>query len=102
MESHVRVDRARYRQKELGRRTRTLNDATDAQKKAADCSRSRIEDQIRVSYKGSDIEGLLLLVEGLFGGSEARDSALATSQALHLPTESSESILTYEDTQQNL
>ncbi len=101
-ESQVRVDQARAHQKELGRRAREMDEALEAQKEAAALSRSRLEHQIQVAYKGEALAGILLLVESLFGGNDARDSAPANLQATRLLAESRKSIQHYKDTKQNL
>ena len=101
-ESQGRLDRARARQKELGRRARKLTEDLVAQKKATAKTRSRLEEQIQVSYKGRDLEGLLLLVDGLFGGKQTQSSAITTRQMLLLLTDSSENIQRYEKEKYNL
>lgn len=101
-ESQRRVDQARKRQKELGQRTQTLTKELDAQKKATARSRSRLEDQIRVSYKGGDLEGILLLLERLFGRKDAQNSALTTRQTALLLTKSNENIQYHRNMKQKL
>ena len=70
-ESQGQVDEARVRQEELGRRARKLNASLEAQKTASARSRSRLEDRIQVAYKSGEQEGLLLLLDGLFGDNDA-------------------------------
>ena len=101
-ESQGQVDEARVRQEELGRRARKLNASLEAQKTASARSRSRLEDRIQVAYKSGEIEGLLLLLDGLFGDNDARGSTSAILQASRLITESSRSIQNYQDTKQSL
>ena len=100
-ESQRRVDQARKRQKELGQRAQTLTEELDAQKEATARSRSRLEDQIRVSYKGRDLEGILLLLEGLFGLKDAQNSAL-TRQTTLLLTNNNEDIQYHKNMKQKL
>ena len=97
-----RVDEAETRQKELGRRVREMDASLEAQKKASDRSRSRLEDRIRVAYKGGELEGVLLLLEGLFEHNDARDGSFATMQLARLITESSRNIQDHRDTKQSL
>ncbi|WP_207956011.1 lytic transglycosylase domain-containing protein [Rubrobacter marinus] len=100
--SQEQVEGAKARQKDLGRRARNLEATLEEQKEASACSRARLEDRVRAAYKGGDLEGLLLLLEGLFGGGDARGSTAATLQATRLLTESSRSIQGYKANEQNL
>ncbi len=101
-ESQERVEEARARQRELGRRVRELNEKLEGQKEASARSRSLLEDRVRVAYKGDDLQGLLLLLEGLFAGGNEPANASTTLQATRLLTESSRSIQYYKDTKQSL
>ena len=101
-ESQGRVDEARTRQKDLGRRVREMDDSLKVQKKASDLSRSRLEDQVRVAYKGAELEGLLLLLGGFFKNDYDRDDPFTTLQTTRLITESSRSIQSYKDKNQSL
>ena len=97
-ESQGQVDNARAHQKELGRRAAKLDAAVKVQKNASDRARARLEDQVRVAYRGGDLKGLLLVLGGFLGGGDAS----ATLQTTRLLTGSSRSIQDYKDTAQNL
>ena len=101
-ESRGQVEEAKARQKELGRRARGLSRELEVQREASARSRSRLEDQVRFAYKGGDLEGLLLLLEGLFAGDKERADASVTLQATRLLTESNRSIQYYKNTKQSL
>ena len=96
------VEEARVRQKELGRRARGLSRELETQREASARSRSRLEDQVRFAYKGGDLQGILLLLEGLFAGDSKLSDASVTLQATRLLTESNRSIQYYKDTKQDL
>ena len=100
--SQGQVEAAKVRQKELGQRARRLDRNLAAQKEASARSRSRLEDQVRVAYKGGDLEGLLLLLKSLFASDNERTDASVTLQATRLLTESSRSIQYYKDAKQSL
>ena len=101
-ESEVDVDQARARQGELGQRARALTEELGARKEEASVARSRLEEQIRASYKGRDLAGILLLVESLFGDKNAGSNSSTTRQAMLVLTKSNEDVQYYEDAKQKL
>ena len=101
-EAQGRVDGAKAHQEALGRRVQELDAALEAQKEASVRSSSRLEDRLRFAYKGGELEGLLLLLAGFFGGNDIRSSPFATLQATRLITESGRSIQDYKETKQRL
>ena len=101
-ESQGRVDEAKARRKELGRRVRELDAVLDEQREASARSYSRLEDWLRFAYKGGEVEGILLLLAGFFGGNDAPSNPSATLQTARLVTESGRSIQNYKENKQNL
>lgn len=91
-ETQGQVDEAKAHQRELGRQARKLDAMLEAQKQSSARSHSRFEDQVRVAYKGGELEGLLVLLQGLLGGEGTRGSISATLQTTRLITASNRSI----------
>ncbi len=101
-ETQGQVDEAKAHQRELGRQARKLDAMLEAQKQSSARSHSRFEDQVRVAYKGGELEGLLVLLQGLLGGEGTRGSISATLQTTRLITASNRSIQNYKDTKHSL
>ena len=101
-ESQEQVGEAKARHKEHGRRAWELKTALESQREASDRSRARFEERARLAYKGMDVEGLLLLLEGLIDKGDERGGSFSATQVTSLLFESRKNIQDYKDAKQNL
>ncbi len=95
-EAQARADAAASRVEELERQTRGLGRDIEAQERAVAESRSRFEERLAASYKGQKLDGVVLLLEGLFGGNP--DPTLA-DQAVRILVEDQQSIRHHRENQ---
>lgn len=99
-EAQARADAAAARVEELSQQTRNIGRDLKSQKRAAAKSRARFEERLTAAYKGQELQGVVLLLEGLFGASNQND--FLGNQALRILTEDRESIQHYKENQRLL
>lgn len=75
-EAQTRAADAGARVDDLKRETRSLNRSLETRKRDAAESRLRVEERLTAIYKGQELDGILLLLEGLAGGDSTGDAAL--------------------------
>jgi hypothetical protein len=66
-EAQARVDGARVRAGELGEQTRALERELAARRETFQDAKAGYERRARAAYKGGELEGLSLLLDGMFG-----------------------------------
>lgn len=93
-EAQARAGEASERVRDLAQQTRSLRRDHAAQEQAVAESRSRFEERIAAAYKGQNLQGLMLLLESVFG--TGTDTAL-DGQTLRILTEDRQSIQYYEE-----
>lgn len=99
-EAQARADAAAARVEDTARQTRKVGRVLKSQKRAAAESRARFEERMAAAYKGQQLQGVVLLLEGLFGGSG--QGGVLGSQAVRILTQDRESIQYYKENQRLL
>ena len=99
-EAQAKADAAAARVEKLAQQTRNIGRDLRSQKRAAAASRTRLENRLTAAYKGQELQGVVLLLEGLLGDS-GQDNILG-NQAVRILTEDQESIQHYGENQRLL
>jgi membrane-bound lytic murein transglycosylase B len=100
-ETQSQVFSAQRRTTELAEQTRALERELDVRQEAFEAARAGYEGKARAVYKGSELEGLSFLLDGLLGstGSPAR---LADSRVAEILLEGQESLEAYRESERIL
>lgn len=99
-ETQSKSDAATARVDGLAQQTHNIGRDLRSQKRAAARSRSRFEERLAAAYKGQELQGVMIMLEGLFGGSD-RDNVLG-GQAARILIQDRESIQHYKENQRSL
>ena len=99
-EAQAKADAAATRVQDLAQQTRNIGRDLESQKRAAIKSRTRLKERLTAAYKGHKFQSVVLLLEGLLGGSD--ESNVLGSQAVRILTEDQESIQHYRENQRLL
>jgi soluble lytic murein transglycosylase-like protein len=99
-EAQAKADAAAARVQDLAKQTRNIGRDLESQKRAARKSRTRLEERLTAAYKGQELQGVVLLLEGLLGGSDGGN--VLGDQAVRILTEDQESIQHYRENQRLL
>ncbi|MDQ3794199.1 MAG: hypothetical protein M3316_00730 [Actinomycetota bacterium] len=100
-ETQSQVFNAQRRTTELAEQTRPLERELDVRQEAFEAARAGYEEKARAVYKGSELEGPSVLLDGLLGstGSSAR---LADSRVAEILLEGQESLEAYRESERIL
>ena len=99
-EAQAKADAAATRVQDLAQQTRNIGRDLESQKRAAIKSRTRLKERLTAAYKGHKFQSVVLLLEGLLGGSD--ESNVLGSQTVRILTEDQESIQHYRENQRLL
>ena len=99
-EAQSKADAATARVESLAQQTHNIGRDLKSQKQAAARSRTTFKERLTAAYKGQELQGVMILLEDLFGGSD-RDNVLG-NQAARILTEDRESIQHYKENQRSL
>jgi hypothetical protein len=99
-EAQAKADAAAARVESLAQQTRNIGRDLESQKRAARKSRARFEERLTATYKGQELQGVVLLLEGLLGGSDQGN--VLGNQAVRILSEDQESIQHYRENQRLL
>jgi hypothetical protein len=98
--AQAKADAAAARVEDLAQHTRSVGRDLESQKRAARKSRHRFEERLTAAYKGQELRGVVLLLEGLIGGTDGGN--VLGNQAVRILSEEQESIQHYKENQRLL
>ena len=98
--AQAKADATAARVEDLAQQIRNIDRDLKSQKRAAAKSLTRLEERLTAAYKGQELQGVVLLFEGLLGGSDQEN--VLGNQAVRILTEDRESIQHYKENQRLL
>ena len=97
-EVQARVDGARARATELGEQTRDLERELVVRRETYEAAKASYEERARAAYKGGELDGLSLLLDGILG-SEGGPAAIADPRLAEILLDGRESLEAYRDSE---